>query len=132
LALGFFGVAYYEHNKDKLKLVAIDDENPKNGDGPVLPTFETVKNATYQPLARPIFIYVNKQALDRAEVRDFVAFYLTAGRPLVREVGYIPLSDAAYDLAATRVEKRVTGSVFGGKGSQVGVSLESLLAAEAK
>ncbi len=132
LALGFFGVAYYEHNKDKLKLVAIDDENPKNGDGPVLPTFENVKNATYQPLARPIFIYVNKQALDRAEVRDFVAFYLTAGRPLVREVGYIPLSDAAYDLAVTRVEKRVTGSVFGGKGSQVGVSLESLLAAEAK
>jgi phosphate transport system substrate-binding protein len=50
----------------------------------------------------------------------------------VREVGYIPLSDAAYDLAVTRVEKRVTGSVFGGKGSQVGVSLESLLAAEAK
>jgi phosphate transport system substrate-binding protein len=132
VALGFFGVAYYEHNKDKLKLVAIDDENPKNGDGPVLPTFENVKNATYQPLARPIFIYVNKQALDRAEVRDFVAFYLTAGRPLVREVGYIPLSDAAYDLAVTRVEKRVTGSVFGGKGSQVGVSLESLLAAEAK
>jgi len=132
LALGFFGVAYYEHNKDKLRLVAIDDENPKNGDGPVLPTFENVKNATYQPLARPIFIYVNKQALDRAEVRDFVAFYLTAGRPLVREVGYIPLSDAAYDLAVTRVEKRVTGSVFGGKGSQVGVSLESLLAAEAK
>jgi len=132
LALGFFGVAYYEHNKDKLRLVAIDDENPKNGDGPVLPTFENVKNATYQPLARPIFIYVNKQALDRAEVRDFVAFYLTAGRPLVREVGYIPLSDAAYDLAVTRVEKRITGSVFGGKGSQVGVSLESLLAAEAK
>jgi len=132
LALGFFGVAYYEHNKDKLKLAAIDDENPRNGDGPVLPTFENVKNATYQPLARPIFIYVNKQALDRAEVRDFVAFYLTAGRPLVREVGYIPLSDAAYDLAVTRVEKRVTGSVFGGKGSQVGVSLESLLAAEAK
>jgi phosphate transport system substrate-binding protein len=132
LALGFFGVAYYEHNKDKLRLVAIDDENPKNGDGPVLPTFENVKNATYQPLARPIFIYVNKQALDRAEVRDFVAFYLTAGRPLVREVGYIPLSDAAYDLVVTRVEKRVTGSVFGGKGSQVGVSLESLLAAEAK
>ncbi|MEW6683786.1 MAG: PstS family phosphate ABC transporter substrate-binding protein [Nitrospirota bacterium] len=130
LALGFFGVAYYEHNKDRLKLVAIDDENPKNGDGPILPEFENVKNATYQPLSRPIFIYVNKKALDRAEINAFVKFYLTEGRPLVKEVGYIPLPDDVYDLALKRTESRVVGSVFGGKGSQVGVTLQSLLSAE--
>ena len=130
LALGFFGVAYYEHNKDRLKLVAIDDENPKNGDGPILPEFENVKNATYQPLSRPIFIYVNKKALDRPEVNEFVKFYLTAGRPLVKEVGYIPLPDDVYELALKRMETRVVGSVFGGKGSQIGVTLQSLLSAE--
>jgi phosphate transport system substrate-binding protein len=130
LALGFFGVAYYEHNKERLKLVAIDDENPTNGDGPILPQFENVKNATYQPLSRPIFIYVNKKALDRKEISEFVQFYLTAGRPLVKEVGYIPLPDTVYELALKRVQTRTVGSVFGGKGSQVGVTLESLLSAE--
>ena len=59
-ALGFFGLAYYEHNKDKLKLVPIDDEKDDNGKGSILPSMETVNNSTYQPLARPIFIYVSK------------------------------------------------------------------------
>jgi phosphate transport system substrate-binding protein len=130
LALGFFGVAYYEHNKERLKLVAIDDENPTNGDGPILPEFDNVKNATYQPLSRPIFIYVNKKALDRPEIAEFIKFYLTTGRPLVKEVGYIPLPDTVYELALKRVQTRTVGSVFGGKGSKVGVTLESLLAAE--
>ncbi len=132
LALGFFGVAYYEHNKDKLKLVAVDDEKPENGKGPILPTYENVVNGTYQPLSRPIFIYVNRKAADRPEVKEFVRFYLTAGRPLVREVGYVALADKVYDLALARFDKRAVGSVFGGKGSQVGVTLESLLKAEAR
>jgi phosphate transport system substrate-binding protein len=132
LALGFFGLAYYEHNQDKLKLVAIDDENPKNGNGPITPSFETVINGTYQPLARPIFIYVSTKAVNRPEVKEFVQFYLTAGRPLVREVGYIPLADKVYDLALNRFEKQTVGSVFSGKGSQAGVTLESLLTTEAK
>ncbi|MBI3607581.1 MAG: PstS family phosphate ABC transporter substrate-binding protein [Nitrospirae bacterium] len=133
LALGFFGLAYYENNKDKLKLVPIDDGNPKNGDGPILPSAETVKTSTYQPLSRPIFIYASKKAADRPEIVDFVKFYLTAGRPLVKEVGYIPLSDEVYELGLKRFEKRVVGSVFGGKGgSQIGVTLESLLASESK
>ena len=132
LALGFFGVAYYEHNKDKLKLVAVDDEKPENGKGPILPTYENVVNGTYQPLSRPIFIYVNRKAADRPEVKEFVRFYLTAGRPLVREVGYVALADKVYDLALARFDKRTVGSVFGGKGSQVGVTLESLLRAEAR
>ncbi len=132
LALGFFGVSYYDSNKARLKLVPIDDENPTNGAGPILPTAETIKNGTYQPLSRPIFIYVNKNALDRPEIADFVKFYLTAGRELVSEVGYISLPDQAYELAIKRVEARTVGSVFAGKGSQVGVTIESLLAAETK
>jgi phosphate transport system substrate-binding protein len=132
LALGFFGLAYYEHNQDKLKLVAIDDENPKNGDGPISPTFETVANGTYQPLARPIFIYVKSQAIAKPEVREFVKFYLKNAPSLVKEVGYIPLTEKVYNLGLARFEKKTAGSVFGGKGSQVGVTLEGLLAAEGR
>ena len=132
LALGFFGMAYYEHNKDKLKLVGIDDEKAENGNGPVPATYENVVNGTYQPLARPIFIYVSKKATERPEIREFVKFYLNAARPLVKEVGYVALPDKVYDLALQRFDKQVIGSVFGGKGSKVGVTLESLLTAEAK
>ncbi|MDO8136819.1 MAG: PstS family phosphate ABC transporter substrate-binding protein [Candidatus Brocadiales bacterium] len=132
LALGFFGFAYYEQNQDKLKLVAIDDENPENGQGPILPTPETVLNGTYQPLARPIFIYVNRQSANRPEVEEFVRFYMIMGGPLAKEVGYIPLPDRAYTLALDRFKRRFTGSIFGGKGSQVGVSIETLLLAEQK
>jgi phosphate transport system substrate-binding protein len=127
LALGFFGLAYYEENKDKLKVVAIDDEKPENGNGPILPSRETVENNTYQPLARPIFIYVNKKSADRPEVQKFVEFYMAQGGQLASEVGYIPLPANAYTLAWDRFSRRVTGSVFGGKGSRVGVSIETLL-----
>ncbi len=129
-ALGFFGLAYYEENRDKLKVVPVDDGNPENGKGPIAPTPETVANSTYQPLSRPLFIYVNKKAAERPEVQQFVDFFLTAGPPLVREVGYIPLPERAYALVKTRFERRTTGSVFGGKGSQVGVSVEQLLSKE--
>ena len=95
-ALGYFGFAYYEENQDKLKLVGVDDEDDANGKGPILPSPQTVTDGTYHPLSRPIFIYPNVKALDRAEVRNFVDFYLTKGVPLVREVGYIALSDKAY------------------------------------
>ena len=75
-ALGFFGVAYYQENKDRLKLVPIDDENDANGKGPVLPEYDNVVKGTYQPLARPIFIYVSIKSANRPEVQRFVDFYL--------------------------------------------------------
>ena len=106
LALGYFGLAYYEHNKDRLKLVAINDGNPSNGNGPILPTSETVENGTYQPLARPIFIYVNKKSAARPEVEAFIRFYLENAPELSREVGYIPLPGEAYRSAAERFESR--------------------------
>ena len=88
LALGFFGLAYYEENQQFLKLVPID-----NGDGPVLPNAETVLNKTYKPLSRPVFIYINSQSAKRPEVVEFVNFYLNNIKTLVPEVGYIPLQD---------------------------------------
>jgi phosphate transport system substrate-binding protein len=130
LALGFFGYAYYAENQGKLKLVAIDDERDENGKGPVAPSPASVIDGTYSPLARPIFIYVSRAAVARPEVDAFVRFYLQNGPKLVSEVGYIPLPDRAYTLARKRFDHRVLGSIFGGTGSKVGVSVEALLAAE--
>ncbi len=91
-AIAFFGFAYYEANADKLKLVAID-----GGKGPIEPTFDTIKDGTYAPLSRPIFIYVSKKEYERAEVKDFVKFYMDNVKALSAEVGYIPLPDETYD-----------------------------------
>lgn len=126
-ALGFFGLAYYEENRDKLKLVAID-----NGDGNcVLPDITTVSQGTYQPLSRPLFIYVNRARVDQKdEISLFIDFYLKNAGKLSREVGYIPLTDEIYTLAQKRYDNRVTGSVFEGQGSTIGVSLADLLAKE--
>lgn len=93
-ALGFFGHAYYEENKEQLKLVGVD-----NGAGVVLPSTETVKNGTYAPLSRPVYIYVTKSAAQRAEVAEFVKFYLSNATTLVPDVGYIPLEDYSKEQA---------------------------------
>lgn len=130
-SLGFFGLAYYEENQDKLKLVPVDDEKPENGAGPIGPSKETVQNATYQPLSRPLFVYISKKALDRPEIKAFVSFYLSNATKLVDEVGYIPLPSDAYSRVQARVDARQTGSVFGGKGSQVGINLDVLVGAVA-
>lgn len=129
-ALGFLGYAYYENSRGKLKAAKIDDGKADNGNGPIEPSVETVRNGTYQPLSRPIFIYASKKKLERAAVDQFIAFYLDNGERLSKEVHYIPLPTRAYELAKERVKKRVTGSMFGGKGSQVGVSIEALLQRE--
>jgi phosphate transport system substrate-binding protein len=130
LALGFFGVSYYDTNKDRLKLVPIDDENDANGKGPILPDYDNVVKGTYQPLARPIFIYVSKTSAEKPEIRQFVDFYLKNGAALSKEVGYIALPENAYPLAQKRFEKRVVGSVFGSKDAHVGVKIEDLIQKE--
>jgi phosphate transport system substrate-binding protein len=123
-ALGYFGLAYVEENKDKLKLLGV---NP--GTGAVLPSAETIVSGTYQPLSRPLFIYVSKTAADKPEIKSFVEFYLKNAKDLVKAAGYIPLPDSAYALAEKRFAAGKTGSIFGGK-EAVGVKIEDLLAKE--
>ncbi|MDP2743648.1 MAG: PstS family phosphate ABC transporter substrate-binding protein [Dehalococcoidia bacterium] len=98
-ALGYFGYAYYVENKDKLKLVSIDA-----GKGAVLPSGQTILDGTYSPLSRPIFIYVNKAALPRPEVKEFVRFYMTAGPNLVSEVGYVPMPATVYNENLSKIQ----------------------------
>jgi phosphate transport system substrate-binding protein len=127
LALGFFGYAYYAENSGKLRLMPVDDGDEGNGAGPIAASPTTVADGTYQPLSRPIFIYVDKGAAERAEVQAFVDFYLRNATVLVEEVGYIALPKRAYDLVSERFTNRVTGSLFAGSGSKVGVTVEDLL-----
>ena len=130
LALGFFGIAYYEQNQGRLKAVPIDDGRDDNGQGPIGPSVTTVKDGTYQPLSRPLFIYIAHPSAARPEVQAYMDYYLTRAAPLVREVGYVPLTDDGYKLAKAHFDKRVPGTIFGSGGSQVGVTIEDLLARE--
>lgn len=125
-ALGYFGYAYYAENKDKLKLVPINGGKADNGDGAILPSPETVSNGQYQPLSRPIFVYVSTKAMDRPEVSAFIDFYLDQGRALVAEIGYIPLPEAAYQLVSKRFTSKTVGSLFE-SGSKVGATIEEML-----
>jgi len=90
-SLGFFGLAYYSENKDKLTLIGVH-----NGEEVVKPTLETVSNGTYRPLSRPLFIYVNSTSVASPEVVEFVNYYLENSGELSKDVGYIPLPDENY------------------------------------
>ena len=129
LALGFLPLAYVEQNKAAMKILPVDDGKKEDGDGPIVPTAETVRNGTYQPLSRPLFIYVSRKAADRPEVQRFIESYFTA-EELLREVGYVELTPQIYDLAKKHFADRRVGTAFGSGGSQVGLTLEKLLARE--
>lgn len=126
-ALGYFGYAYYASHKERMRAVAIEQE----GGGAVLPGIETVVDGSYQPLSRPLFIYVSETAARRPEVRKFIEFYLTEGAQLAQEVGFVPLPAQASQLALEHFRNNRLGTVFGGV-PEVGVTIESLLGREAK
>ena len=125
-ALGYFGFAYYVENQKKLKAVAID-----GGKGPVVPSPKTVEDGSYQPLSRPIFIYVAKKSMDKPDVKEFVEFYLKNAPKLVKDVKYVALPQSAYSVGLDHLKKNKIGTVFGGE-AEVGVKIEDLLKREAK
>jgi len=99
-ALGYFGYAYYEENQDKLQLVGVD-----SGDGCVRPTPETIEGGTYAPLSRPLFIYVNTEAVQRSEVRAFVTYFMNNAPELVPATGYLTLPPEQYQQDLRMVEE---------------------------
>jgi phosphate transport system substrate-binding protein len=120
-ALGYFGYAYYLEHKDTLTLVAVD-----NGKGCVTPSPETVANNTYEPLSRPIFIYISTSAARRAEASAFARSYVDPeNAPRVQAVGYEPLPTATLLAVGRRLDNRVTGSIFGGRGSVLGLTADT-------
>jgi phosphate transport system substrate-binding protein len=105
-ALGYFGYAYYKQNQDRLKLVAVD-----GGNGCVLPSKEAIRDGSYTPLARPIFIYVKAESLERPEVQEFVRFYLANAAELAQDVGYVDSPAEAYAAAQQKLEGAIAGAV---------------------
>jgi phosphate transport system substrate-binding protein len=102
-ALGYFGLSYYEENKEKLGVVGID-----NGNGVVLPSLETVASNEYAPLSRSLYIFVNKKSAQRAEVQKFVNFYLENAPQLSKEVGYVPMPQSGYEKQKAAFSKVLT------------------------
>jgi phosphate transport system substrate-binding protein len=126
-ALGYFGFAYYEANQDKLKALAVD-----SGRGAVLPSRQAVEKAQYEPLSRPLFIYVNARSAQlKPAVRRFVDFYIQRAPTRVSSVGYIPLPAEGYRLTYLHFNRGKVGTVFEGK-SQIGLTIGQLLRRQAK
>jgi phosphate transport system substrate-binding protein len=86
--LGYFGLSYFEENQDRVRALEID-----GGQGCVEPTVETVQNGTYQPLSRPLFIYVKKTSLGRTEVKAFIRFVIENEREIATAARFVPLTD---------------------------------------
>ncbi len=127
-ALGYFGYAYYAENQNKLKALPI--VSPKTGKA-VEPSAANVENGTYQPLSRPIFVYVKAKSLEKPEVREFVDFYMKNAARLTKEVKYVPLPAAAYTGNMKHVNDKKLGTVFGGK-NEIGITIDELMKREAK
>jgi phosphate transport system substrate-binding protein len=124
-ALGYFGFAYYIENQKKIRAVAVD-----NGEGGIIPSAEAVKDATYQPLSRPLFIYVKEKSTEKPEVKEFVNFFMNHGPALVAEVKFFPLPSKAYSMNIEHLNQKKVGTVFLNE-SEVGITIEEVLSREA-
>ncbi len=98
--LGYFGFSYYEENADNLKALEVD-----SGDGCVAPSSEAAQDGTYTPLARPLFIYVKNESLERPEVQGFVAFYLDNATSIAEDALFVPLTDEQQSEQVTKLEE---------------------------
>lgn len=124
--IGYFGFSYYANNSDRLKAVPVVNDTG----AAVLPSLETINDGSYNPLSRPLFIYVSVAALDRPEVAAFVEYYVTDGVFLVDspEVGYVQLPGAVYTAVLDRVQNRIAGSAIAA--ASEGQTLASIYGAE--
>lgn len=108
-SIGFFGVAYYEENKDKLKAVPV--VNPDSGEA-VSPTSETIESGEYAPFSRPLFIYVNSKSLTRPEVKRFVMFYLKNAAEMAAQTAYVALPSEIYQAGTKNARSRKSGTHY--------------------
>lgn len=126
-ALGFFGFSYYIENQDRVSAVAINN----GGRGAVLPSVETVENGSYQPLSRPIFIYVNIRSAEKPEIKQFVEFYMKNAVLIVKEAKFFPLPPRAYATMLEHFNKKRVGTVFDGR-SAIGLTIDELIRREGR
>jgi phosphate transport system substrate-binding protein len=92
-SLGFFGFAYYHDNINRLKLIGLKS----NSDAPSIePSLETIKNGSYFPLSRPLYLYVNQKYVNQKLMKKFLVFYMNNALDIVKKVGYVPLDQKIY------------------------------------
>ncbi|HEY9803528.1 MAG TPA: PstS family phosphate ABC transporter substrate-binding protein [Leptolyngbyaceae cyanobacterium] len=121
-ALGYFGYAYYEENQNKLKALPVD-----SGKGAILPSRQTVEKSQYQPLSRPLFIYVNPWSIqNKSAIYQFVDFYIKQAPKTAIAVGYVPLPSEAYQINYVHLHQGKAGTVFAGK-AQLDLTISELL-----
>lgn len=120
--LGYFGFAYYEENMDKLTAVAVQNKEGQF----VLPSVEAVNKGEYNPLSRPIFIYIAEKSLEKPYVKKFVDFYMDNAGKYSREVGYVAMPEKFYTAAIKRKNDVITGKVFGVKANE-GKAIDQLM-----
>lgn len=127
-AIGYFGFAYYAENQARLKAVPVVE---KAGKPAVAPSEKSVLDGSYQPLSRPIFVYVNVKSMAKPEVKEFVEYMMKETPKIAKEVKYVPLPAKAYSTNLEHLAKGKKGTVFGGQ-AEVGITIDELLAREAK
>jgi len=125
--LAYFGFAYYEENKTKVRAVPIVNKDGRA----VYPSEQNVMDGTYNPLARPIFIYVNANSAKKPEVRQFIEFYMKNAAAISKDVKYVPLPPKVYQANLDNLQRGRVGTVFGGH-AKVGMTIEELVNAEVK
>jgi phosphate transport system substrate-binding protein len=86
--LGYFGLSYFTENEDRLKAVEVDA-----GSGCVAPSVQTAQSGDYAPLSRPLFIYVNRESLQKPAVREFVEYVMDNDRAIAQDTSFVPLTD---------------------------------------
>ena len=127
LGLAYFGYAYFAENASRLKAVPIVNSDGKT----VSPSETSVMDGSYNPLSRPIFIYVNAASLNKPEVKQFIEYFMKHAAEISKEVKYVPLPSKVYAANLQHIQKGRVGTIFGGK-NKVGLTVEELVTMEAK
>lgn len=125
--LAYFGFAYYAENTAAVRAVPIVNRNGRA----VMPSEATVMDGSYNPLARPIFIYVSVKSIQRPEIQKFVEFYMANAVKIGREVKYVTLPPQVYKANLDHIAKKRTGTIFGGR-NEIGLTVEELVKREVK
>ncbi len=110
-ALGYIPFGYYIENTEKLKAIPVSPtkELGETAAPAVEPTVETILSGEYAPLARPLFMYVELNALKRSEVVEFLRFAVSEeSQILVEKRGFVRVNDDARRKASATLETAIS------------------------
>lgn len=125
--IAYFGYAYYAENTKRIRPVAIVNKDGKA----IIPSEKSVMDGSYNPLSRPIMIYINAKSLDKPDVLKFSEFYMKNASRISKEVKYVPLPDKVYSNNLKIISDRRVGTIFGGH-NEVGMTVEDLVKRDVK